>query len=229
MVCGNTYVPSRFLNVEDKRKELSQKPVLENFSTSASLHSLILDRQNHPNNALLSYLNINSLRYKITDLRILVPQFLPHYLLISETKLNKEFPNAQILISDYEIKSRRDRNKHGGGLLEFVRKGLICKTINSEIISLELTIKNKKWIVFSVYRPPKESNLITFFQDLTFLLNKHLSTYDNVVVMGDFNPLSAKFIKWSNTLKQIVGKLPTICLSVFDHFSGLAFKGLTLM
>ena len=40
------------------------------------------------------------------------------------------------------------------------------------------------------------------------------------------NPLSAKFIKWSNTLKQIVCKLPTICLSVFDHFSGLALKGL---
>ena len=40
------------------------------------------------------------------------------------------------------------------------------------------------------------------------------------------NPLSTKFIKWSNTLKQIVGNLPTICLSVFDHFSGLAFKGL---
>ena len=40
------------------------------------------------------------------------------------------------------------------------------------------------------------------------------------------NPLSAKFIKWSNTLKQIVGKLPTNCLSVFDHFSGFAFKGL---
>ena len=42
------------------------------------------------------------------------------------------------------------------------------------------------------------------------------------------NPLSAKFIKWSNTLKQIVGKLPTICLSVFDHFSGLAFKGIKI-
>ena len=40
-----------------------------------------------------------------------------------------------------------------------------------------------------------------------------------------FNPLSAKFIKWSNTLKQIVGKLPTSCFSVFDHFSGLALKG----
>ena len=41
-----------------------------------------------------------------------------------------------------------------------------------------------------------------------------------------FNPLSAKFIKWSNTLKQFVGKLPTNCLSVFDHFVGLALKGL---
>ena len=44
--------------------------------------------------------------------------------------------------------------------------------------------------------------------------------------VADLNPLSAKFIKWSDTLKQIVGKLPTICLSVFDHFSGLAFKEL---
>ena len=43
------------------------------------------------------------------------------------------------------------------------------------------------------------------------------------------NPLTVKFIKWSNTLKQVVGKLPTICLSVFDHFSGLALKGLRIM
>ena len=41
-----------------------------------------------------------------------------------------------------------------------------------------------------------------------------------------FNPLSANPTKWSNTLKQFVGKLPTNCLSVFDHFVGLALKGL---
>ena len=41
-----------------------------------------------------------------------------------------------------------------------------------------------------------------------------------------FNPLSAKPTKWSNTLKQFVGKLATNCLSVFDHFVGLALKGL---
>ena len=40
------------------------------------------------------------------------------------------------------------------------------------------------------------------------------------------NPLSANPTKWSNTLKQFVGKLPTNCLSVFDHFVELALKGL---
>ena len=40
------------------------------------------------------------------------------------------------------------------------------------------------------------------------------------------NPLSTNFTKWSNILKQSVGKLPMNCLSVFDHFVGLALKGL---
>ena len=40
------------------------------------------------------------------------------------------------------------------------------------------------------------------------------------------NPLNANITKWSNTLKQFVGKVPTSCLSVLDHFVGLALKGL---
>ena len=40
------------------------------------------------------------------------------------------------------------------------------------------------------------------------------------------NPLNANPEKCSNTLKQIVGNLPTICLSGFDHFMNLALKGL---
>ena len=38
--------------------------------------------------------------------------------------------------------------------------------------------------------------------------------------------LSANPTKWSNTLKQFVAKLPTSCLSVFDHFAELALKWL---
>ena len=65
------------------------------------------------------------------------------------------------------------------------------------------------------------------FDLFNFLCHDALLTlYYTEIFSVILNPLSAKFIKWSNTLKQIVGKLPTICLSVFDHFSGLAFKGL---
>ena len=41
------------------------------------------------------------------------------------------------------------------------------------------------------------------------------------IVSSFFNPLSANPTKWSNTLKQL---LPTNCLSVFEHFLGLALN-----
>ena len=43
---------------------------------------------------------------------------------------------------------------------------------------------------------------------------------------GDFNPLSANFTKWPNTLKQLSAILPTNCLGLIGHFVGLALKGL---
>ena len=42
-------------------------------------------------------------------------------------------------------------------------------------------------------------------------------------VLVIINPFSANHTKWLNTLKQL---LPTNCLSVFDHFVGLAITGL---
>ena len=54
------------------------------------------------------------------------------------------------------------------------------------------------------------------------LLNGDLTYYSPVLL----NSLSANFTKWSDTLKQFVGNLPTNCLSVFDYFVGLALKGL---
>ena len=43
------------------------------------------------------------------------------------------------------------------------------------------------------------------------------------------NTLSANPTKWSNTLKQFVGNLPTNCLSVFDHFARLVLRGLRIL
>ena len=65
---------------------------------------------------------------------------------------------------------------------------------------------------------------------ITVCITVNLSRENNQllkVLYSFFNPLSANPEIWSNTLKQIVGNLPTICLSVFDHFMNLALKGLT--
>ena len=56
--------------------------------------------------------------------------------------------------------------------------------------------------------------------------NKHLRALKSTYIIAKLNPLSAHPTKWSNTLKEFVGNLPTNCLSVFDHFVKLALKGL---
>ena len=53
---------------------------------------------------------------------------------------------------------------------------------------------------------------------------RHKKTSD----MKWINLLRANPAKRPNTLKQFVDKIPTNCLSVFDHFVGLTLKGLTL-
>ena len=52
---------------------------------------------------------------------------------ISETKIDENFPNQQVNISNYKT-FRRDRNKHDGGLLFYVNENIPCKLINDEII-----------------------------------------------------------------------------------------------
>ena len=80
---------------------------------------------------MIGYLNINSLRNKIIDLREVLKHISLDYFVLSETKLDNSFSCAQFQISGYEIRARRDRNKYGGGLIEFVKKGLIWKRLKT--------------------------------------------------------------------------------------------------
>ena len=93
-------------------------------------------RLKYPRNPLIGYLNINSLRNKIIDVRELIGRLQLDYFVISETKLDSSFPSAQFHIGDYEIRNRRDGNKSGGGLTEFVKKGIITKRLKDIETSL---------------------------------------------------------------------------------------------
>ena len=56
-------------------------------------------------------------------------------------------------------------------------------------------------------------------------LRDHSLKTRKYILFDCFDPLSANFTKWSNTLKQFIEKLLTNCLSVFDHFVELVLKG----
>ena len=68
----------------------------------------------------------------------------------------------------------------------------------------------------------QNSNYAMSIQSLSILtLQRPLSTKKSCIL----HPLSANPTKWSNA-RWRWSKLPTNCLSVFDHFVGLTLKGL---
>ena len=77
---------------------------------------------------IIAYLNINFLDLKFEPLKDMIKENVD-ILLISETKLNDTFPDGQFTIDGYKEPIRLDRNRHGGGLMFFVKDDLDCKEI----------------------------------------------------------------------------------------------------
>ena len=63
--------------------------------------------------------SINSLRNKFETLASLVTSDID-ILIISETKINESFQTSQFLIDGFSTPCRRNRNAHGGGILEII-------------------------------------------------------------------------------------------------------------
>ena len=143
---------------------------------------------------MCGYLNINSPRNKIHDLREIIHDTPLDYFVISKTKLDDSFPYAQLTMSNYEIRPWRDRDKDSGDLIEFARKGLICRRIgkyeslNIELIGSDVTIPNKNCVILSIYRPPDYYNLLAFSKELgAKYLNQAGENDDIFIVMGNYS------------------------------------------
>ena len=51
------------------------------------------------------------------------------YLVLSETKIDQSFPAAQFCIKGYDVRARKDRDKHRGRLIQFVKNGFTSKRL----------------------------------------------------------------------------------------------------
>ena len=139
---------------------------------------------------IFGHLNINSVRNKFDVLMDLVKDRID-VLLISETKIDNTFPNAQFKAHGYSLPLRLDRNEYGGGLLFYVRNDIPIKPIPLMFGSIECiisvaTISKKKWLILGSYNPNK-SQISDHLSILRQNLEHYLPSYDNVLIFGDFN------------------------------------------
>ena len=113
------------------------------------------------------------------------------FLSVSEIKIDDNFPDAQFQIDSY-ISFRCDRNQNGGDIFTLVKKGLLpnrkyeFQSSVIEIISIEIVIKKRKWIIHTVYRPPS-IDLALFFNELSNILDRTFGKYENLLILGDLN------------------------------------------
>ena len=81
----------------------------------------------HPKNLFFGHLNVNSIRNKFVSIQELIKRTFDIFL-ISETKIDDSFPNAQFKIEGYKS-FRKDRDAFGGGLLFYVNEKLNCRSL----------------------------------------------------------------------------------------------------
>ena len=110
---------------------------------------LCKQKENNHNRLFFSTLNVNSIPNELDDIRITISDFVD-ILVITESKLDRSFPDSQVFINRFSKPVRKDRNKHGGGLLMYIKEDIPQKELffnlpsDIEIIIVELNINKIK-------------------------------------------------------------------------------------
>ena len=165
--------------------------------TNVNCHDVIKSisnfRVNHPKNLIVCHYNVNSIRNKFHELSSLLTDQSVDVLAISETKLDDSFPRAQFQILNYRL-HRQDRNERGGGIMIYVKDSIPHRILKEhtgvvegiEYMSIELSMKSRKWNVLYIYKPPKihTEPFCNFIHDLC---ENFVSDDKLCVVMGDIN------------------------------------------
>ena len=157
----------------------------------------MLYRAKHLGNPSISYYNINSLRNKFFDIQDLASKTLPDILVLAETKIDSKFKSSEFLLDGYYHPHRKDYSSNSGGLIQYVRNGIIYshkpeyELTNFESISTEFTFNKQKWLVLAFYRTErsqsKKDNIAHFFQQLNKSVEQISLKYENFLLMGDIN------------------------------------------
>ena len=173
-----------------------QKHTIQNLDPYVSLQKI---RYSNINRLIVEQLNIKSLKSKFEGITNLIKHI--DILVLTETKLDETFPKNQFLIHGYSPPFHQDRNSNGGGFMIYVREDIPCEMLSKhdtpddfEGIVLELNPRKVKCFLFGAYNPYKD-NISNFVRQLGPIVDTFLSTYDNLLLLWDFNSETSEFIR----------------------------------
>ena len=113
--------------------------------------------------------------------------------MISEIKLDDSFPEAQFYIEGFRTPFRLDRNKHGGGILLYVRNNIDATLLtdhvfpdNIEAFFTEIKVNTCKCLLSCSYNPNR-INVSADLDQIWKALDVYSKKYENILLMGDFN------------------------------------------
>ena len=172
-------------------------PLAADTDATDAKSKLMLLRVRNTGRVIIGYLNINSVRNKFDALREIVSQSLD-VLMIAETKHDATIPTGQLAMEGFATPFRLDRNANGGGILVYVGSDIPSHQVNSfkfsdgiECSSFEINLRKKKWLLFSVYRPPTQSQEY-LVESIGRALDQYSDNYENFMCIGDFNMTEAE-------------------------------------
>ena len=107
----------------------AHSPELDNELQRQSANEILKKiRIKNINRITIATLNINFLAPKFEQLKAVIGKNLD-ILVFQETKLDSTFPEDQFIIDGYSPPYRLDRNKHGGGVIIYVREDIPSKKL----------------------------------------------------------------------------------------------------
>ena len=131
-------------------------------------------------------LNIRGLLGKKDELSTILKKCLFDVMCVCETFIDYNVAHDEIIIQGYSVELR-NRNRHGGGVLIYVKDGIKY----TKITDLTSTLVESTWInikqlaVGVMYRPP--SSDVEYFTNMLDQLDHIYSKYDNVILLGYLN------------------------------------------
>lgn len=133
-------------------------------------------------------MNARSLANKSAKLEETLLLYDPHILAVTETWLNSQISDSEVVPPSHKI-IRRDREARGGGVALILKNDINCFLLedipNHESLFCQLSYRSTSFLFGVVYRPPKSS--VEYMELLSGYLERMVRDGQKFILTGDFN------------------------------------------